>query len=117
MTRRETKIVFGQVLIVIVSSLITALNPFDWFLSLVFFYGPIVFVPAMSKNFAINFGLSLLHTFVLLAFIHLFDTVKGSVGGPVTDFLTPIIIVVLYAAIYVGCMFLRRIDRFRGAGG
>ncbi len=107
MTRKEIKLAICQVLIVTVSCFVAAPFPEEWF-SAISYFGAVILVPLMSRNFVINFSLSLLHTLLLLTFIHLFGSVKGSVGGPVTDFLIPLLTIALYAAIYFGCVVLRK---------
>ncbi len=108
MTRKEIQTAIAQVVIVIVSSYFTAREPEGW-LSVLSYFFAIVFVPMMSRNFIINFVLSVVHTFVLLSFIQLLGSIKGTVGGPVTMLFTPIMTMTLYAAMYFGCVALRRL--------
>lgn len=107
MTRKGIQIAVAQVVFVTVSSFLTARNPESW-LSVLSYFFAVVFVPMMSSNFIMNLVISIVHTFVLLSFIVLLDSAKGSVGGPVTVLLTPIMTITLYAAIYFGCVALRR---------
>ncbi|MFT3880701.1 MAG: hypothetical protein QM703_13680 [Gemmatales bacterium] len=113
------KVTIGfQILIVLVTSLITASNPYPW-CSAVFLYGSVIVVPLLSKNFALNLAMSLFHVFVLLlfallfntvmgvmllllAFIHLFDPVMGSVVWPIPDLLPLLIIIVFYTGAFLG---------------
>ncbi len=107
MTRKEIQVALAQVVIVIVSSYLTAHESEGW-LSVLSYFFAVVFVPMMSKNIIINFALSVVHTVVLLSFIQLLGSIQGSVGGPVTMLVTPIMTITLYAAIYFGCMALRK---------
>ncbi len=108
MTRKDIQIAVAQVVLVIVSSFLTAREPEGW-LSVLSYFFAVVFVPMMSRNFLMNLVLSIVHTFVLLSFIQLLGSIKGTVGGPVTMLVTPIMTITLYAAIYWGCMALRRL--------
>lgn len=108
MRRKDIRIAIAQTVMVIVSSYLTAREPEGW-LSVLSYFFAVVFVPMMSKNFIINSVLSVVHTVVLLSFIHLLGSIKGSVGGPVTMLVTPIMTITLYAAIYFGCAALRRL--------
>lgn len=107
LTRFEIRNAILQIIIVLITSYITAREPEGW-LSVIAYYGSVLFVPMLSTKYYVNLAVSMIHTFFLLSFYHLLETVKGSVGGPLTDFFTPVLTISLYSFLHFVYAAMRR---------